>query len=98
VNQEQLTPNDVAVNPVLAEVVRSGFVESRHRGAVAALATDGTFAFTAGSANAPVYPRSSNKPLPGCRSTANCSRWPPPATPARTSTRAAPATSSTLAG
>jgi L-asparaginase II len=63
VNQEQLTPNDVAVNPVLAEVVRSGFVESRHRGAVAALATDGTFAFTAGSANAPVYPRSSNKPL-----------------------------------
>jgi len=63
VNQEQLTPNDVTANPVLAEVVRSGFVESRHRGAVAALATDGTFAFTAGSANAPVYPRSSNKPL-----------------------------------
>ncbi|HEY7264742.1 MAG TPA: asparaginase [Trebonia sp.] len=62
-NQEQLTPNDVAANPVLAEVVRSGFVESRHRGAVAALASDGTFAFTAGSANAPVYPRSSNKPL-----------------------------------
>lgn len=60
---EQLSPNDVAVNPVLAEVVRSGFVESRHRGAVAALAADGTFAFTAGSANTPVYPRSSNKPL-----------------------------------
>lgn len=60
---EQLTPNDVAVNPVLAEVVRSGFVESRHRGAVAAIGADGTFAFTAGSANAPVYPRSSNKPL-----------------------------------
>lgn len=63
VTLEQLTPNDVTVNPVLAEVVRSGFVESRHRGAVAALAADGTFAFTAGSANAPVYPRSANKPL-----------------------------------
>ena len=60
---EQLTRGDVAVNPVLAEVVRSGFVESRHRGAVAALAADGTFAFTAGSANTPVFPRSSNKPI-----------------------------------
>ena len=59
----QLSPADVAVNPVLAEVVRSGFVESRHRGAVAALAADGTFAFTAGSANTPVFPRSANKPL-----------------------------------
>jgi L-asparaginase II len=63
VTLEQLSPADVAVNPVLAEVVRSGFVESRHRGAVAALAADGTFAFTAGSANTPVYPRSANKPL-----------------------------------
>ncbi|MGC1756086.1 MAG: asparaginase, partial [Trebonia sp.] len=60
---EQLSPADVAVNPVLAEVVRSGFVESRHRGAVAALAADGTFAFTTGSANTPVFPRSANKPL-----------------------------------
>ena len=60
---EQLSPSDVSVNPVLAEVVRSGFVESRHRGAIAALAPDGTFAFTTGSANTPVFPRSSNKPL-----------------------------------
>ena len=60
---EQLSPGDVSVNPVLAEVIRSGFVESRHRGAIAALAPDGTFAFTAGSANTPVFPRSSNKPL-----------------------------------
>jgi L-asparaginase II len=50
-------------NPVLAEVVRSGFVESRHRGALAAVAADGTFAFTAGNANTPVFPRSANKPL-----------------------------------
>jgi len=63
VTLEQLSPADVAVNPVLAEVVRSGFVESRHRGAVAALAADGTFAFTTGSANTPVFPRSANKPL-----------------------------------
>ena len=54
---------DVTANPVLAEVIRSGFVESRHRGTVVALAADGTFAFTAGIANAPIFPRSSNKPL-----------------------------------
>jgi L-asparaginase II len=60
---EQLSVGDVAANPVLAEVIRSGFVESRHRGTVVALAADGTFAFTAGIANAPVFPRSSNKPL-----------------------------------
>ncbi|HLH82071.1 MAG TPA: asparaginase, partial [Trebonia sp.] len=60
---EQLSQGDVPVNPVLAEVVRSGFVESRHRGAVAALAADGTLAFTAGSAKAPFFPRSANKPL-----------------------------------
>jgi L-asparaginase II len=60
---EQLSVSDVAANPVLAEVVRSGFVESRHRGTIVALGADGTFALTAGSANAPVFPRSSNKPL-----------------------------------
>jgi L-asparaginase II len=50
-------------NPVLAEVVRSGFPESSHRGALAAVAADGTFAFTTGNANTPVLPRSANKPL-----------------------------------
>jgi L-asparaginase II len=60
---EQLSVSDVAANPVLAEVVRSGFVESRHRGTIVALAADGTFALTAGSANAPIFPRSSSKPL-----------------------------------
>jgi L-asparaginase II len=55
--------HDLSANPVLAEVVRSGFTESRHRGAVAALNADGTFAFTAGNANTPVFPRSSNKPM-----------------------------------
>jgi L-asparaginase II len=50
-------------NPVLAGVVRSGFTESRHRGALAAVAADGTFAFTAGNVNTPMFPRSANKPL-----------------------------------
>jgi L-asparaginase II len=60
---EQLSVGDVIANPVLAEVIRSGFVESRHRGSIVALGPDGLFAFTAGSANAPVFPRSANKPL-----------------------------------
>jgi L-asparaginase II len=60
---EQLSVSDVVANPVLAEVIRSGFVESRHRGSIVAIAPDGTYAFTAGGANAPIFPRSSNKPL-----------------------------------
>jgi L-asparaginase II len=60
---EQLSVSDVVANPVLAEVIRSGFVESRHRGSIVAIAPDATYAFTAGTANAPVYPRSANKPL-----------------------------------
>jgi L-asparaginase II len=60
---EQLSVSDMVANPVLAEVIRSGFVESRHRGSIVAIASDGMYAFTAGSANAPVFPRSSNKPL-----------------------------------
>lgn len=47
---------------LVAEVVRSGLVESRHHGSVAALAADGSVAFTAGRAAEPMYPRSSNKP------------------------------------
>jgi L-asparaginase II len=60
---EQLSVSDVVANPVLAEVIRSGFVESRHRGSIVVIAPDGLFAFTAGSANTPIFPRSSNKPL-----------------------------------
>ena len=52
-----------ADNPVLAEVVRSGFVESRHRGAIGALAADGSLALSGGTADVPMYPRSSNKPF-----------------------------------
>lgn len=48
---------------MLAEVVRSGFIESRHRGAVAAIAADGSVLLAAGTADIPMFPRSSNKPL-----------------------------------
>ena len=48
---------------MLVEVVRSGFVECRHRGSVVALAADGSVAFEAGVPDQPVLPRSSNKPM-----------------------------------
>jgi L-asparaginase II len=51
------------VNPVVAEVVRSGFTESRHRGAVAGLAADGTQVVALGNTATPFFPRSANKPL-----------------------------------
>ena len=37
---EEMSVSDVVANPVLAEVIRSGFVESRHRGTIVALAAD----------------------------------------------------------
>jgi L-asparaginase II len=52
-----------SVNPVLAEVVRSGFVESRHRGSFVVLGPDGSVAFSAGDVTSPIFPRSSNKPM-----------------------------------
>ncbi len=48
---------------VVAEVVRSGFVESRHNGTVVALAPDGRVLFAVGDVAVPVFPRSSNKPM-----------------------------------
>ncbi|UGY92877.1 asparaginase [Streptomyces gobiensis] len=52
-----------ATAPVLAEVVRSGFVEGRHRGSLVALAADGSVDWSLGDVSSPVYPRSSNKPM-----------------------------------
>jgi L-asparaginase II len=49
--------------PVLAEVVRSGFVEGRHRGSLVLLAADGSVEFALGAPDVPVFPRSSNKPM-----------------------------------
>src|ERR1700744_5890756 len=50
-------------NPVLAEVVRSGFTESLHRGAVAGLDTDGRQVISVGHTDVPFLPRSAKKPL-----------------------------------
>jgi L-asparaginase II len=48
---------------VLARVVRSGFVESVHHGTAVAIDPDGDVVCAAGSPQAPIFPRSSNKPL-----------------------------------
>lgn len=48
---------------VVAEVVRSGFVEGHHHGHVLALAADGSRVLELGAVDAPVFPRSSNKPM-----------------------------------
>ncbi|WP_211199018.1 asparaginase [Phytoactinopolyspora limicola] len=48
---------------VLAEVVRSGMVESRHRGSVVALDVDGSIAYELGDPAAPMFPRSASKPV-----------------------------------
>lgn len=56
-------PGSVFANPVLVEVVRSGIVESRHRGSLAVLAADGSMLFGAGEPDQPMFPRSSNKPM-----------------------------------
>ena len=47
---------------ILAEVVRSGFVESRHRGSVVVLDASGVVVAETGDVTGPVLPRSSNKP------------------------------------
>ena len=48
---------------VLAEVTRSGMVESRHHGSLVGLAADGSVALSIGTPDAPCFGRSSNKPL-----------------------------------
>ncbi|BCB85484.1 asparaginase [Phytohabitans suffuscus] len=47
----------------LAEVVRSGFVEGRHRGSVVVLDAGGSVVDSAGDVKTPIFPRSANKPL-----------------------------------
>ena len=48
---------------LLAEVVRSGYVEGTHHGSVVALRPDGSVALAVGDLERPIFPRSSNKPL-----------------------------------
>jgi L-asparaginase II len=49
--------------PVVAEIVRSGFVEGHHYGSVVALAADGSIDWSVGDVHRPILARSCNKPL-----------------------------------
>jgi L-asparaginase II len=49
--------------PVVAEIVRSGFVEGHHHGSVVALDGAGGVEWSVGEVSAPILPRSCNKPL-----------------------------------
>ena len=57
------TPAALADAPVLAHVVRGGFVESAHRASLAAVDADGSTTLALGGVDDPVFPRSSNKPV-----------------------------------
>ena len=46
---------------MLAEVVRSGFVEGRHRGSLVVLGRDGSTLLARGDVGSPIFPRSCNK-------------------------------------
>jgi L-asparaginase II len=48
---------------VLVEVVRSGLVESRHRGVAVHVAPDGEVLWSTGDPDTVIFPRSANKPL-----------------------------------
>ncbi|GAA1611879.1 asparaginase [Kribbella karoonensis] len=48
---------------ILADVVRSGFVEGHHRGSVVVSNPDGSVEWSAGIVDEPMFPRSSNKPM-----------------------------------
>lgn len=56
-------PQLLNADAVLTEVVRSGFVEGRHRGRLVLLAADGSIQLAVGDVYAPILPRSSNKPM-----------------------------------
>ena len=57
------SPSSAAGAPVVAEVVRSGFVEGHHYGSLVALGADGSVAWSVGDVRAQVLPRSCNKPV-----------------------------------
>ncbi|MET0998148.1 MAG: asparaginase, partial [Marmoricola sp.] len=48
---------------VVAEIVRSGFVEGHHYGSWVALDADGSVRASAGNVEGPMFPRSCNKPI-----------------------------------
>ena len=50
-------------NPVIAEALRGGQVESRHEGAIAVVDADGALVWSAGDIDRPVFPRSAVKSI-----------------------------------
>jgi L-asparaginase II len=48
---------------VVAEIVRSGFVEGHHYGSIVALEADGSVAWSVGDVTSAMFPRSCNKPV-----------------------------------
>ena len=52
-----------AARPIVADIVRSGFVEGHHYGSVVALAADGSVDWWVGGVDEPILARSCNKPL-----------------------------------
>jgi L-asparaginase II len=56
-------PSPFPVEPVLAEIVRSGFIEGVHRGRLVLLEADGSVRLAVGDVHAPILPRSANKPM-----------------------------------
>ncbi len=50
-------------NPILIETTRGGVVESRHRGSLAIVDSNGRIRFSLGDINTPVFPRSAIKAL-----------------------------------
>ncbi|MGH3443746.1 MAG: asparaginase [Nocardioidaceae bacterium] len=53
----------MAAPVIVAEIVRSGFVEGHHHGSVVALAADGTVDWSVGDVDSQILPRSCNKPI-----------------------------------
>ncbi|HET8959813.1 asparaginase [Nocardioides sp.] len=49
--------------PVVAEIVRSGFVEGHHYGSIVALDSSGEVEWAVGDVREPILPRSCNKPI-----------------------------------
>ncbi len=55
--------SDQAMNPVIADVTRGGFVESRHVGAYVVADAEGVIVMSGGDVTRPTFPRSSVKAL-----------------------------------
>ena len=61
---------------MIAEVIRSGFEESRHRGSAVLLGAGGReVLYSAGEVTAPMFPRSSNKPIQAAAMRACAPQW-----------------------